>query len=46
MKEDIFKINIEIIVNNCLYNKELIDKSTYIKVNEILLKKLNMISGR
>ena len=43
MNEEKLKINIEIIINNSLYKKELIDKETYTRVNESLLRKLNRI---
>ena len=38
---EIFRINIEIIINRNLCNKNVIDENTFMKVNEILLKKLN-----
>ena len=40
INNEIFKLNIEIIINNSLYKKKIIDENTFIKANEILLKKL------
>lgn len=43
MNTKIFKLKIQIMINNSLYNKKIIDEKTYIDINEILLKELNHI---
>ena len=43
IESEIFKTNIKIIINKNLYKKNIIDESTYIKVNDMLLKKLKAL---
>ena len=43
IENELFKTNIKIIINRNLYKKKIIDKSTYIKVNDSLLKKLKAL---
>lgn len=38
-----FQIELEILINNDLYKKNIIDESTFIQVNEILLKKIKYL---
>lgn len=38
--EEIFNINIQIIINRNLYKKNIIDENTFIRIEEILLKKI------
>ncbi len=38
-----FQLELEILINNDLYKKNIIDESTFIQVNEILLKKLKCL---
>ena len=41
--ENVFKVQLEIIINNSLYKKNLIDEDTYIKANEKLLNILKVL---
>lgn len=41
MNNNLFYLNIEIIINQNLYKKNVIDEKTFMVVNEKLLKKLN-----
>ena len=41
--KEILNLNIQIMINRNLYKKEIIDEDTFMRVNEILLKKLSMI---
>ncbi len=40
IKNELFKINIEIILNKLLYEKCIIDENTYIESNERLIRSL------
>ncbi len=44
MNKEIFYLKIKIIINQNLYKKDCIDEDTFSKVNDILLKKLNVLS--
>ena len=41
----IFEVQIQIIINNNLYRKNLIDENTFSKVNDKLLKNLKVLQN-
>lgn len=43
MNEEIFYLQIKIIINQNLYKKKCIDEDTFSKVNDILLKKIKTL---
>ncbi len=43
INNEIFNINVEIIINRKLYERKIIDENTFTLVQEILLKKLNKL---
>lgn len=42
----IFELELQIIINNSLYKKNIIDENTFGKVNEILLKNINILKNK
>lgn len=46
MNNKIFETQLQIIINNSLYKKKVIDEYTFSKVNDKLLKKLQLIKNR
>lgn len=43
MREKKFIIELKIIINNSLYKKKILDEKTFINVNDLLLKELNLL---
>lgn len=43
MNNEIFNLQVKIIINQNLYKKNCIDENTFLKVNDILLKKLKLL---
>lgn len=43
INNEIFNINVEILINRKLYERKIIDENTFTLVQEILLKKLNKL---
>lgn len=46
MLNDIFEIQLQIIINEVLYKEEYIDEQIYYKVNEKLLKSIDLLDKK
>ncbi|MBP3921103.1 MAG: hypothetical protein J6D28_06030 [Bacilli bacterium] len=46
MNKEIFYLKIKIIINQNLYKKNCIDEETFLKANDILLKRLKILEEK
>ena len=46
INSEVTQVQIQIIINNNLYKKNVIDENTFFYVNDKLLRKLNLLSMR